>query len=93
MPERKTTFRVDCTPVQGKDSWAELTYMSWGEVQAAMSGALESDEALKEHLKDWNWVDDAGEPLELSVDVLFWPERTFLLDALFVPVSVAEAKN
>lgn len=83
MPERKTTYKIKSDSVQGEDSWVELSYMTWGEVQAAMSGDLKSDAILKEHVKDWNWVDAEGEPLVFSVDVLFEPERQFLLDYLF----------
>lgn len=92
MPERRTTYKVDSSKVQGEGSWVELSYMGWGEVQAAMSGDLKSDDILNEHVKDWNWVDAEGEALTVSVDVLFEPERRFLLDYLFDP-SKDDSKN
>ena len=92
MPERKTTYKIDSTDVQGEDSWVELSYMAWGEVQAAMSGDLKSDAILEAHVKEWNWVDEDGEPLEFLVHVLFEPERRFLLDRLFDP-DKEDSKN
>lgn len=92
MPERKAMYKVDSVSVQGEDSWVELSYMEWGEVQAAMKGDLKSDDILKEHVLAWNWVDAEGEALELSMTVLFEPERRFLLDRLFDP-GKDDAKN
>jgi len=92
MPKRQTTFRVDSSAVQGEDSWVELSYMEWGQVRAAMSGDFKSDDILQEHVKDWNWVDGEGNALTVSVDVLFEPERRFLLDYLFDP-SKDDSKN
>ena len=85
-------YKVGSEPVQGEDSWVELRYMTWGETRAAMKGEYESDAILTDHLVSWNWVDADGEPLELSVDNLFEPERAFLLDALFRPPR-ADSKN
>lgn len=99
MPERKATYKVESASVQGEDSWVELSYMTWGEVQAAMKGDLKSDDILKEHVLAWNWVDGEGKPLDISVDVLFEPERRFLLDRLFdpgldpTPGGVDDSKN
>lgn len=92
MPLRKTTFKVNSEAVQGKDSWVTLGYMEWGEVQAAMKGDFKTDAILEKYVKAWNWVDEDGADLELSVDVLFEPERRFLLDYLFDP-DKDESKN
>ena len=92
MPERKATYRANSAAVQGDDSWVELSYMSWAEVRSAMSGDYASDDILKEHVIAWNWVDGEGEQLPLDMDLLYEPERTFLLDALFNPQE-AELKN
>lgn len=85
MPTRKTTYRVKSDAVQGEDSWVELSYMTWGEVQAAMSGDLKADDILKAHVKGWNWVDDDDKPLAFDVNTLLGPERIFLQDYLFDP--------
>lgn len=85
MAQRKTTFRVDSSPVQGEDSWVELGYMTWGEIQSAMKGDFKTDDILEKYVIDWNWVDENGDKLPVSVDGLFEPERRFLLDYLFDP--------
>lgn len=93
MSKRQATYKVSSESVQGEGSWVELSYMTYGEVQGAIERKLESDDILKEHVVEWNWVNEAGEHLDFSVAALFEPERRFLLDALFDPTGAAEAKN
>lgn len=92
MSQRKTTYKVPSDEVQGEGSYVELKYLTWGENRAAMKGEYKSDAILTDHLIGWNWVDAEGEPLELSVDVLFEPERKFILDSLFNP-NAGDPKN
>lgn len=93
MAKRQATYRVPSESVQGEDSWVELKYMIWGNAQRAFKGEYTNDDMLTDHLVAWNWVDTEGEPLALSIDVLFEPERAFLLSALFIPPKAADSKN
>lgn len=72
MPERKRTRRIDTASVQSEGSYVVMRRMLVGEIKAARRRAAEnpemlaveiSSEMLAEHVVEWNWVDDEGQPL------------------------------
>lgn len=73
MPQRKTTKRVDASEVQGEGAYVEVAPLKNGEVTEAqrVGGATYeeqnaySSELIQKHVKGWNWVDEAGNPLPL----------------------------
>lgn len=102
MPQRKSTLRVSCEPVQGEDSYVVLRRITLGEAKKfrTLDGTPDFDRMsfLAPHILDWNWVDDDGEPLPLPstdstvLDVLTDAEVAFLVNALRGPQE-GELKN
>jgi len=92
MPERQTFRRFPSDEVQGEGSWVELKYMTWGNATRAFKGEYDATPMIKEHLVDWNWVDEDGKKLEMSADVLFEHEKDFIINLLFSPRR-ADSKN
>lgn len=76
MPKRQNRIRAATPDVQGDDSYIVVTLPTTQElkaiirledsdnVQAFESGA----DLIRNHLKEWNWVDDDEEPLPLPKD-------------------------
>lgn len=98
-PKRQSVVRKDSAVVQGKGSFVQWRKLTWGESKEVMT----EREALKDnpialaekmqsiiidHVDDWNWVDDDGEPLPLpknepeGFDELNEDEITFLASLL-----------
>lgn len=104
-PKRKRIVRYPSDEVQGEGSWvlvARLTVAEMREVRkqqkAKDADLFELGVALmKSHVKEWNWVDDEGEPLPFPKDQpeiiedLSDPESAFLSDR--IRGSDAETKN
>lgn len=71
MPERQRVKKLPSPAVQGADSWVQIKAITVGEAKKLqrLNGAGESEidrasrELMSEYVLDWNWVDDAGEPL------------------------------
>lgn len=72
MPKRKTVKRFETEDLQGEDSYVVITGLKVKEVKALRK--LDSDDDdfdafegglnfIRQHVLDWNWVDDLGEPL------------------------------
>ena len=106
MPSRKSTIRINAESVQGDDAYVVLRRLTVGEIKGAMQAPDDEDglasfqRALKmyhDHVVEWNWVDDAGEPLPqlkddpAIVDMLTDAETLFLGRAL--AGSEQELKN
>jgi hypothetical protein len=92
MPKRQTTYKVSSEEVQGEGSWAELSYITYGEFQGILTDAIKPSELLEKHVIAWNWVDDRGASLpspEECMDDLFAHERAFLLNCLYNPEETA----
>jgi len=97
MPKRKNIFRVDSGEVQGEDSYVVLRRPSWG-AQKLFDQALQEQNVVEmtekierllcECIKEWNWVDDDGNPLPTPhedpsvLDRLVDTEITFLIQTL-----------
>lgn len=88
MPKRETTYTVNSEKVQGRESWVELSYLTYGEFQAILTDAIKPSDILASHVLNWNWVDGQGQELGRPtecLDALFSHEREFLLSALYNP--------
>jgi hypothetical protein len=103
---QRTPVQTHKTPkLQGEDSYVKMSLVKVGEVRALRKReATEEDfnsfeEGLKllaAHIVEWNWVDDAGEPLpsplnnDAVLDLLTEEEATYLVEVL---MGDKEAKN
>ena len=68
MPKRLSVHTYDSSAVQGEDSFVTITSLKIKEIRAARSDADKDKfnfgiQIIQEHVLDWNWVDDAVEPL------------------------------
>lgn len=85
MAQRKTTYRVDSSDVQGEGSWIELSFITRAESRAA-KGDSWADDMLKDHVVAWDWVDSEGNEMDVAdLDSLFQHEREFIIGKLFNP--------
>lgn len=64
MPRRKRTIKVDSSQVQGKDSWAEVSKMTMGEIKVLRKQSQQERKARKSQLAklakrnpDWAFED------------------------------------
>ena len=90
MAQRKSTYRVDSSSVQGEGSWVELSFITRGEAKDA-KGEDWADEMLKNHVVAWDWVDEEGNEMDVAnLDDLFQHEREFIIGKLFNPDKAAE---
>ncbi len=109
MPQRATVRTIPTPEIQGEDSWVKVCALKMSErlqVQQENKGLdPNSKEAIEhgfrviaEHVLEWNWVDDKGEPLPQPFgrpDVIAGltdAEGNFLA-GLFVGPSPATLKN
>jgi len=96
MAKRNNRIRLDTTEVQGEGSFVVLTLPTLREVQSVLAKGGESLEAFQEssdvlsnHIKEWDWVDDDGNPLPLPKDepgianALTTQEFKLLINTLF----------
>lgn len=78
MPERQRERTIDCTEVQGKDSWCVVRSPKYELVVKAMELELSEDsddrvrriaeielgeELMESAIVEWNWVEDDGTPM------------------------------
>lgn len=68
MPERKNVRKFDSSSVQGEGSYVTLSRLTVQERLDAMNAGDANTfemgiELLKDHVLEWNWVDDEGKPL------------------------------
>ena len=108
MPQRKSTKRISSEAVQGEGSYVvlkKLTVGMWKELRTqANSPDADSTthmnidlETIRDHVVEWNWVGDDGEPWpvpsqdESVLETLTIDEKSFLIGALFG--SEEERKN
>lgn len=77
MPKRRSTIRINAESVQGEDAYIVLRRLTVGEIRQAMAAPDSEDaitsfgRALKmyhDHVAEWNWVDDDGNPLPQLAD-------------------------
>lgn len=76
MPERQSGQRI-ATPIQGDDAWVRIKRIQVGQwLQLQEDGGSRSLaeatrrglEILRDHVLEWNWVDDDGNPLPQPKD-------------------------
>ena len=110
MSKRPTTIKVDASSVQGEGAYIIFKRLTWGERRDYLKKyiALETPEErsksslqfLLDHLVDWNWVDEKGDPLPLPKNAkgeaaLYEEEGNFLYkvcgDALDGKLEMSEA--
>jgi hypothetical protein len=103
MPQRQAIITVQSADIQGPDSWVKVRAVTHGTAQdmkrlaaSAVAGdegaKLALDEAgmqlLIDHVVDWNWVNDQGEPLPIPknapdvLDTMLQFEIDFLGEAV-----------
>ena len=96
MPERinKLNRKIDSSEVQGKNSFVLMQAPTMGDIQAIALPNTTDKNANMEYamfllgrlVKNWNWVDDNGDPLSKpSEEVIMnlpYAEIKFLIDAL-----------
>ena len=106
MPERinKLLKRVDSAQVQGEGSYALLKSPSIGDIRDGQLPDTSDRTAnmdfavslLGKLVKEWNWVDDDGNPLPAPsaevINGLPYAEIKFLMDALDLE-GLADQKN
>jgi hypothetical protein len=70
MPRRQNRRKVLTPEVQGDDSYVVVTLPHVQEIQTIMEQKDDNLESFKvgsqiiaDHVMEWNWVDDDGEPL------------------------------
>jgi hypothetical protein len=73
MPRRRNFIRAETPDVQGEDSYIVVTLPTTKDLKELVS--LESDDnvrafesgadLIRKHVREWNWVNDDGEPLPL----------------------------
>lgn len=79
MSKRQNVRKIDTPKLQGPGSFVEFRRFTYGEsktIQAAKAehaddANWQQDESVRllcEHLVNWNWVDDVGDPLPLPKD-------------------------
>ena len=105
MAKRKRIIRFPSDEIQGKGSWALVARLTVAEMRAIRKARAAEDadlfelgvEVLKTHIKEWNWVDDDGEPMPQPkdnhdiIDSLSDSESTFLTEC--IQGSESDAKN
>jgi len=105
MPKRLRVQKFLSNKVQGDDSWVRVSPLTVAEMRLAREerGTASFDAfelgltVLKEHVIEWNWVDDDGEPLPQMqehpevVELLTDTEVAFLGDC--IQGSEEAAKN
>lgn len=96
MARRLTsTFRVESPTIQGEDSYVVFRALTVEEARAYRKTTGSDDDvfeigldALRTHIVEWNWVDDAGNPLPQPredpgvIDRLTVEETNFLAQTL-----------
>jgi hypothetical protein len=106
MAQRQSTRKILSDEVQGAGSYVMLRALEYGLIEERMK--LDADdrgailefnrEFVKAIVVDWNWVDDAGEPLALPADDpavisrLVMPEFEWLANASGLNQAAEEKK-
>lgn len=69
MPVRQNTKRVPSDEVQGEGSFVEIKRLTYGEIKMLRTASddrlTQSADVVRTVVVNWNWVDDAGQPLPL----------------------------
>lgn len=76
MPKRQSFFTVDASSVQGEGAWVRFRKPKLRAIRAMKTADNDKDadkfelglDMVKDHLLDWNWVDDDGAPLANPVE-------------------------
>jgi hypothetical protein len=73
MPKRQRIVKVSTEEVQGSGSWAKVSKLTVREMRDAQNAMTSNPtdmeqfelglEMVKDHVVEWNWVDDNGDPL------------------------------
>ena len=104
MPKRKTVKRFETDEVQGEGSYVVISGVKVREIREARSKTDDPNyddmefglSMLTDHILEWNWVDDLGNPLPLPserpevIDELTTEESEYLAELL---VGSEAAKN
>lgn len=105
MPKRKRIVRYPSDEIQGEGSWVLVALLTVAEMREVRKEQKAKDAdmfelgvtLMKSHVKDWNWVDDEGEPMPSPkdqpgiVEGLSDPESGFLSEC--IRGSESETKN
>jgi len=87
-PQRQNVQTYETTEVQGVGSYVKVRAMTFGQsrqMRKIREGMTDEDKVnwsekiIKQHVIDWNWVDDDGNPLPLP------SEDDALMDRLTIP--------
>lgn len=77
MPKRQSIFTVKSEEVMGEGSYVKIRSMVYGAAKRlrVQIKSMEDEEKIAandkviiDHVVEWNWVDDNGEPLPLPKD-------------------------
>ncbi len=97
MAKRLAVYTVPSDEVQGEGSYVKIRAVTRGEAKEltrVLEGLSQAeriardDQFLADHIYDWNWVDDDGNPLPLPsqdisvLDRLTVQESTFLAECI-----------
>ena len=67
MPQRQNRVRIDSEAVQGEGSFVVLRRLTVGEIKHVRKSAEDSfeltEEMVRDHIVEWNWADEEGNPL------------------------------
>lgn len=105
MAKRQRVKRYDSSSVQGEDSWVIVASQTVAEVRKLQKLAKGKDAdafeigvtVMKTHVREWNWVNDDGDPLSQPkdepevIELLTNDEVVFLGKCILG--SEADAKN
>ena len=106
MPERinKLLRKIDSTEVQGEGSFVKMKAPTIGDIREGALPDGEDKNASMEYavfllgrlVKEWNWVDDDGQPLQQPnpeiIAELPYSEIKFLMDSLDIE-GLKDQKN
>ena len=104
-PKRRRVRRHSSNEVQGEGSWVIVAALTVAEMREFRKRTDKKDfdafelgvEVLQTHVREWNWVDDDGQPFPQPkddpsvIDLLTDEEVKFL--SVLIQGSEAEAKN
>lgn len=101
MPKRQTVKRYETDEIQGEGSFVKVSGVKIREIRKIKKLSDDPDydqfegglEMVANHILDWNWIDDEGEPLPLPkddpavVDELTNQETEYLAELLIGSVA------
>lgn len=91
--------RVPSDAVQGEGSWIEVVGLTLGETKR-IAAATEAnggnssaqveltEQHIREHLVNWNWLDNNGDPLPLPKDDAAVLDRLYIEEITFISKAI-----